>query len=147
VGNHQIAAKASDTCQRRPHPAQRRVALAALGEHRADLLNPRAGAPLDLARMLFVHLEDPVGHVEGDAHQCRDRHPARDLARGVTAHAVGHDHHVVDFLGQVRHITRRKARDERLQRPAKPRDEEVILVVGATETGVRLGADIDANER
>jgi hypothetical protein len=38
------------------------------------------------------------------ASQRGDRHPARDFARGVAAHAVGHDHHVVDLLGVLGHI-------------------------------------------
>ena len=147
MGDQQVAAQAANGGQRRPHPAQRRVALAALDEHRADFLHALAGPPLDLARMLFIHLENPVGHVEGEADQRGDRHPARDFARGVAAHAVGDDHHVVDFLGACRHISGRKAGDERLKRAAEPRDEEVILVVRAVVTGVRLRADIDPDER
>ena len=147
MGDQQVAAKASCRGQRRPHPAQRRVALAALDEHRADFLHVRAGPPLDLARMLFIDLENPVGHVEGQADQRRDCHPARDLARGMAAHAVGHDHHVVDFLGEFRNIFRREARDERLKRAAQPRDEEVVLVVLAAVTRVRQRTDIDPDER
>ena len=97
--------------------------------------------------MLFVHLENPVGHVEGEADKRRDRHPARDFARGMAAHAVGNDHHVVDFLRAFRHVSRGEARDERLQRAAEPGDEEVVLVVRAAVTGVRLRVDIDADER
>ena len=97
--------------------------------------------------MLFIHLENPVGHVEGEADQRGDRHPARDFARGVAAHAVGNDHHVVDFLRAFRHISRGEARDERLKRAAEPRDEEVVLVVRAMVTGVRPRVDIDPDER
>ena len=147
MGDHQVAAKASSGGQRRPHPAQRRIALAALDEHRADFLNARPGPPLDLARMLFVHPENPVGHVEREADQRGDRHPARDFARGVAAHAVGDDHHVVDFLRALRHISRGEAGDQRLQRAAEPGDEEVVLVVLAVMTGMRQRADIDPDER
>ena len=97
--------------------------------------------------MLFIHFEDPVGHGEGEADERGDRHPARDFAGGVPAHAVGHDHHVVDFLRAFRHISRREARDEGLQRAAEPGDEEVVLVVGAVVTGVRQRADIDPDQR
>ena len=124
MGDQQIAAQASGGCQRRPHAAQRRVALAALDEQRAHFLQARAGPPLDLARMRFVHPDNPVGHVEHEADQRGDRHPARDLARGVAAHAVGNDHHVVDFLRALRHISRGEAGAERLKRAAEPRDEE-----------------------
>ena len=147
MGDQQVAAKASSGGQRRPHPAQRRVAPAALDEHRADFLNALAGPPLDLARMLFIHFENPVGHVEGKADERGDRHPARDFARGVAAHAVGDDHHVVDFLRACRHISRGEARDERFKRAAEPGDEEVVLVVLAAVAGVRPRADIDPDER
>jgi len=147
MGNQQVAAKASSDCQRRPHPAQRRVTPTALDEHRADFLKALARPPLDLVRVLFIHFENPVGHVEGEADKRRDRHPTRDFARGVAAHAVSNDHHVVDFLSACRHISRGEARDERFQRAAEPRYEEVVLVVRAAVTGVRPRADIDPDER
>ena len=113
---------------------------------RADFLNELARPPFDLARMLFIHVEDPVGHVEGEADKCRDGHPACDFAGGVSAHAVGHDHQVVDLLGPFRHIARGEARHDRLKRAGEPGDEEMVLVVRAVVTGVRLRADIDPDE-
>jgi len=97
--------------------------------------------------MLFVHFENPVRHVEREADQRGDRHPARDFTRGVAAHAVGDDHHVVDLLRACRHIFGGEARDHRLKRAAEPGDEEVVLVVRAVEAGVRPRVDIDLDER
>ena len=56
MGNHQIAAKASHACQRRSHPAQRRVALAGYIAIAPDGLSSVGGAPEDqeAARDLFA---------------------------------------------------------------------------------------------
>ena len=97
--------------------------------------------------MLFVHFENPVRHLERKADQSGDRHSARDFARGVAAHAVGDDHHVVDLLRACRHIFHGEARDHRLKCAAEPGDEEVVLVVLAVVAGVRPRVDIDLNER
>ncbi len=131
VDDEEVAAVAAGGGQRRSHAAQVVVFAPALDEHRADLLHQTARAALDLGHSVFVHLEDPVGQVEDEADERADGEPARDLAGGVAAHAVGDDHHVIDFIRALGHVARRQAAEHRLEGARESGDEELVFVVGA----------------
>jgi len=93
--------------------------------------------------MRVVHSENPVGHVESEADQLGDGHATRNLASPVATHAVGHDHHVVDFLIALRHVSCWKTRADRLERTSEPDDEVMVFVVGPSMSGMRERADVD----
>ena len=121
VRDQQIAAEAPGRRQRRAHT---RAAPNRRGHARTSI-EPTSRtrgtrSPLELDRMFFVQTKNPVRDVERNADERRDGHAARNFACGASAHAVGDHHHVVDFLGALRHVAGGKARDQRLQRAAEP---------------------------
>ena len=73
------------------------------------------GPIFDLGYAFLVHLEEPVGHIEGQPDHPADGQPAGDLAGGMAAHAVGHDHQVVDLVGTLRHVASRETGEHGFQ--------------------------------
>ena len=87
------------------------------------------------------------GEFEHKADEGADREPARELARGMAAHAISDDHDVVHFLCPFGHVASRQAGAQRLVHSRHPGHAELILVVLTQETGMRERADVDLHER
>ena len=97
--------------------------------------------------MRLVEPEDPVGHREDLLHEPADRHPARKLAAGVAAHAVGDDHGVAGFLRPFGYLPGWQGGEHCLQVTSDAGHQEVVFVAGADLARMGQSADIDADGR
>ena len=81
-----------------PMPRKVPILPAVLDEQRVEVSKPSLGALCRVGGDGLVEAKDPIGHRENQLHEPADRHPARKLAAGVAAHAIGDDHGVAGFL-------------------------------------------------
>jgi hypothetical protein len=116
-------------------------------QHRSHVFDELAGATLDEVGTTPVEFENPVRHVKEPVDERADREPARHLASGVTAHAVGDSQHVVDLLGAIRNLARGEATEHGDERSLESCDVELVLVGGSHVAAVRYSVHLDADQR
>ena len=111
----QIAAHGAGCRQRGSHATKIQILPAMLDEQRVEVSKPPFGALCRIRGDRLVETEDPIGHRENQLYEAADGHPARKLAAGVAAHAIGDDHGVAGLLRPLGYLPGWQRREHGLQ--------------------------------
>ena len=147
VDDEQVDARAEGRRQRRAHAEEPSIGIALLGERQVDHAEVVVDPSEELARLVLVDLEPPLGRLVDQLQRRGDRQAAGDLAGGPASHPVGHDHRVAGLAGVLGQLRRRDVGQQGLLIAAHPEDQEMVFVVASHPPRMRDRAEFGAHAR